>query len=60
VHQQAKLEWIAATGPRLHRTYRAYLLKEGLRTSATPAPSSSWPCSPSAATGHPCLEDDHE
>jgi transposase len=26
--QQAKLEWIARTGPRL---YRAYLLKEGLR-----------------------------
>jgi transposase len=27
-HQQAKLDWIAATSPRLHR---AYLLKEGLR-----------------------------
>jgi len=27
-HQQAKLAWIAATSPRLHRTY---LLKEGLR-----------------------------
>jgi transposase len=27
-HQQTKLEWIAATSPRL---YRAYLLKEGLR-----------------------------
>ena len=27
-HQQAKLEWIATTNPRL---YRAYLLKEGLR-----------------------------
>jgi transposase len=28
-HQRAKLEWIAKTDPRL---YRAYLLKEGLRT----------------------------
>lgn len=28
VHQQARLEWIAKTDPRL---YRAYLLKEGLR-----------------------------
>lgn len=28
-HQQAKLDWIAKTDPRL---YRAYLLKEGLRT----------------------------
>jgi len=28
-HQQVKLEWIAKTDPRL---YRAYLLKEGLRT----------------------------
>ena len=28
-HQQIKLAWIAATDPRL---YRAYLLKEGLRT----------------------------
>jgi transposase len=27
-HQQAKLDWIATTSPRLHR---AYLLKEGLR-----------------------------
>lgn len=27
--QQVKLEWIAKTDPRL---YRAYLLKEGLRT----------------------------
>ena len=27
-HQRAKLEWIAATSPKLHR---AYLLKEGLR-----------------------------
>lgn len=29
VHQQAKLDWIAATDPRL---WRAYQLKEGLRT----------------------------
>jgi transposase len=31
-HQQIKLAWIAATDPRL---YRAYLLKEGLRTIFT-------------------------
>lgn len=35
-HQQHKLAWIAKTEPRLHR---AYLLKEGLRTSSPPVPT---------------------